>query len=326
MELDLFSIEEKDVSYSVGEKRFGVKYPNAVPKTKLINVLTDFPWKNSGDVNEVPFLRVKEYTLTWGQTITNLQRILSVIGNIYKNGTLDPYLIMYTAKPTDFEYIFPHLIKDGDPLRDIKNSWEVDSNSGGNWLEDWASKLSKTKFGGLVSNAIPGTGFEEIETYKHTTKNDLVINFPLYNTRDVKSAFRNYSLVMLLAFQNLKTRTSFMTFIPPKLYTITNDYHGGIYMPVACISDYNVKSIGTTRVLKEYGNIIIPEAYDVTIKFSELLSQSSNILKGVIDGSRIQVIEDADVSLDNLKKETKDAIKGLSNVFGFSESEEQNDD
>jgi len=81
------------------------------------------------------------------------------------------------------------------------------------------------------------------------------------------------------------------TFIPPKLYTLESNALGGIYWPVAHISDLKIDSIGTTRNISDFSSqaILIPEAYKVTIVFKELLPQSSNIFDGSIGGRKIEV-------------------------------------
>ena len=106
-----------------------------------------------------------------------------------------------------------------------------------------------------------------------------------------------------------------MTYIPPKLYTISNPYNGGIYIPVAIVSNYTVNSIGTTRVLSDHlqdgltnSRIIIPEAYKVSITFRELIPQSSNIMLGAMGGSKISVINNTALS---------DINSGITQMYNF---------
>jgi hypothetical protein len=323
----LFSIIDQTVTWPyIGS----FSWKKAYPAQRIINVLKDFPWKNSGDVDEVPHVFVTEYELTWGQTVTNLQRILKLIGDSRK----DPYYAMYTAAETGFKYVFPHLIKDGDSLRDVSHQWndmaETTTKGITDGLGGFADKLSnvvnplnylpKMLGGGLtgamignapITNVPTGVGAEEVRKYSGTSPLQLTIKFPLYNTIDTYSAYRNFSLVSLLNFQNLKTRTSFMSYIPPKLYKVENTYMGGVYIPVSFISKLDIKSIGTTRVLTEYGpSVLVPEAYDISITFQELISQSSNIYNGVLGGSKVEVVSEAP-SLEQLRESVTQGLEAL---------------
>lgn len=291
--MDLFNIENKEFSLDVFGKNINVKYPVARPKSGIINVLKDFPWKNGGDVDEVPSISVKEYTLSFGQTVTNLQRLIETSQTIIESGNIDPYLIMYTADPTGFNYVFPHLLKGGDTLRSIGNQWDTQAQTVDKLALEGLQALDSI-VGGVVQNMFTGVGYEPVKNYSGTSQQSIKFSFPLYNTIDTKSAYRNYSLVTLLAFQNLKTRTSFLTYIPPKIYTIYNIYNGGVYMPVAQLSNFSVTSIGTSRVLSEYNNTLIPEAYKVEIEFTELVTQSSNIFLGTVDNRRVELINNTD--------------------------------
>jgi hypothetical protein len=288
----------------------------AFPSQGLINVLKDFPWKISGSTEEVPNVLVTEYELSWGQTVTNIQRSMQLIAEEGGKRT-DPYYAMYSGKQTGFKYVFPHLIKDGQSLRKVSHNWshKADTTMSGvtqllGGLADGAAGIlanAGTQFipgiGGMIrgaqdallgpqiaTNVLPGVGAEEVRKYSGTTPLNFTIKFPLYNTIDTASAYKNYSLVTLLTFQNLKTRTSFMSYIPPKLYRVENTYKGGVFIPVSFISNLDIKSIGTTRVLKEYGDVLIPEGYDIEITFQELISQSSNIFEGTMGGNKIEVI------------------------------------
>jgi hypothetical protein len=309
-------------------------YTKAFPKQSIINVLKDFPWKNSGDVDEVPHIFVTEYELTWGQTVTNLQRVMQLLGDSKK----DPYYTMYTGTDTGFKYVFPHLIKNGDTLRNVSHQWNdsaqtmmkgVTEGLGGmadtlanavnplNYLPNiLGGGLQNATLGNaLVTNTPAGVGAEEVKKYTSTSPLTLTINFSLYNTIDTYSAYKNFSLVSLLNFQNLKTRTTFMSYIPPKLYKVENTYIGGVYMPISFISKLEIKSIGTTRVLTEYGPTIqIPEAYNISITFQELISQSSNIYEGVLGGSKVEVISDA----NNVLEKFSETASGVMDFFKSS--------
>jgi len=305
----LYKMVDNKVKLTVLQQSIELKYPQAQPiGNGVINVHNDFFWCNPTlDKAEVPAIYAQEYELTWGQTVTNLQRILEAFQQV-TSGNADPYLTMYNAKETGFFYSFPHLLGNGSPIRQISNTWTTSNDpsifEAGNVLKNILKieKVGKTDTfatGGekILGGVTAGFGFEEAQKYQGTPLKTLTVSFPLYNTIDTKSAFKNYAFCALFAFQNLKTRTSFMTYIPPKMYKISASCNGSTYMPVAIVQDFKVESIGTVRAMWDYwtegktnSSILIPEAYKVTITFQELLPQSSNIMIGAMGGEQVSVI------------------------------------
>jgi hypothetical protein len=159
--------------------------------------------------------------------------------------------------------------------------------------------------GAAIGALTPGFGFEDTKQYSETTPQSVTITFPLYNTLDLESAFKHFSFVNLFTFQNLKTRTSLMTFIPPKIYEVDAFSAGGLYMAVAYVSNFKVDSIGTTRRMSDFSaygpkEILIPEAYRVSITFTDLLSQSSNVFAGTMGGTKIKIADGGEI-IDDLK-------------------------
>jgi hypothetical protein len=89
-----------------------------------------------------------------------------------------------------------------------------------------------------------------------------------------------------------------MSYIPPKIYEVDAYSVGGVYMAAAIVSNFKVDSIGTTRRMTEWAGfgpkeILIPEAYRVSITFTDLLSQSSNVFAGALGGTKIKVTDGA---------------------------------
>lgn len=299
----LYNIVDETVNIKIFDQPLEFTYPKA-RATGPINIKKDFPWCNpAANKSEVPSIYAKEFELSWGQTMTNLQRFVQGSAQIASGKFSDPYLTMYSAKPTGFNYCFPHLLKGGSNLRNIQNSWNnkddfsiPDKVIGAIGGALGVNNMVKTAEN-IISGVLPGGGLEKTEKYQETASQTVTVSFPLYNTTDVKSAFKNYCFCLLFAFQNLKTRTTFMSYIPPKLYTLSNPYGGGIYMPVAVVDNYTVESIGTTRVLKDHMSdgltnapILIPEAYKVTISFREIITPSANILLGAMGGKQVSVM------------------------------------
>jgi len=287
----------------------------------LIDIVNTFKWKNYGSASEVPSILLDEYELSFGTWASNLARLLQTFSDYRKSGNLDPYIPLYNVdnKGTNrFKYNLPYLLGDNAKIRTIQNNWGK--------FEGGIDKLFSGKKGGtadslgqiagfVASGLTPGIGFEEIYEYKNTSLEEITVTFPLYNTGSVNDAYKNYSFVSLLTFQNLKTRTSFLTFIPPKIYTVsTNNCLGGLYWPVAVISRLSIESIGTTRELNEFGGrpILIPEAFKISITLKQLLPNSSNIFAGAIGGSKVDVF----TTPDAIQTFAQDLAINLNNRLG----------
>jgi len=293
-------------------------------------------------------------------TVALMDKFFNFAGNNNFTNDLDPndpYAKIYGAHETGFTYVFPHLINSGASIRGkTTNVWKRNNiasaftdftgavegliETAGSIIDFHSKKDPTTKdkdkekkkinFGGLnktgkfFQNEIVGSGLglEDIVTYSSTNAKTLTISFPLYNTLDEKSAIENFDFVNLFQLQNLKMRTSFLSFIPPKIYTIESPGRGGIYMPAAFVSSFDVQSIGTTRFMhtgsyagnagtlnnSTYGRII-PEAYKVSITFEEIVPESSNIMLGSIGGNKVSVI-------DNTSASSKNAKQGVSVMLG----------
>lgn len=313
----------KSTLYKVVDRPFPVPlFSSAFQSTKklepvgsgLIDVVNTFKWKNYGSASEVPSILLDEYELSYGTWASNLARLLQTYSDYKKNGNLDPYISLYNvdSKGTNrFKYNLPYLLGDNAKIRTIQNDWgkfeggidKMFKGGKGGGFFDTLGQVAGFVAGGLT----PGIGFEEIYEYKNTSLEEITVTFPLYNTGTTSDAYKNYSLINLLTFQNLKTRTSFLTFIPPKIYTVsTNNCLGGLYWPVAVMSRLSIESIGTTRELDEFGGrpILMPEAFKVNISLKQLLPNSSNIFAGAIGGSKVDVFTT-----------TTDAIDTGSNIF-----------
>jgi hypothetical protein len=290
---------------------WGIKSsPYVVLKPKgngVVDVYKEMYWSNLGDKSEVPQIFVIEKELQYGTWATQLGNLLTQANNLLgggsgiNNSSVDTFVQLYAAENTGFYYNFPWLLKNGDSIRAIENTWE--STQGlGDFLTGASPSMGDNVIGKVLGSAVgavigsytPGFGFEDTKQYSATTQQSITISFPLYNTIDLESAFNHFSFVNLFTFQCLKTRTSLMSYIPPKIYEVDANSIGGVYMAAAVVSNFKVDSIGTTRRMSEWSGfgpqeILIPEAYKVTITFTDLLSQSSNVFAGALGGTKVRV-------------------------------------
>lgn len=309
---DLYGSDFTEVDLPLINKNIKVK--TLVPKRPSIDILHDFKWRNNGgdgDVSEVPRIRLTEYVLKYGNLIATINRIYNAFANnigsnsVGDDAGLDPYGLLYAGTKTNFEYIFPNLLGDGGNLKTVDNNWGEDGAGNGSGDSGPSGDIMKfinnavQKVGQFVGALSPGVGGDRPLAFSQSPPNSLEISFPLYNTGDTKDAIRNHAFVTLFHFQNLKTQTTFITYIPPKIYKIEttsesgNRAHGGVYMAAAYVKSFKVDSIGTTRTIRGLSgsaSIQIPEAYRVSIVFQDMLSPSSNLLEATMGGSAIEVI------------------------------------
>jgi hypothetical protein len=278
-----------------------------------INVYGDFDWKNRSDVEEVPVVILREKTLAMGglaRTLVNTYKFGEKAAGAYQAGGLaglaaeisDPYANMYVTENTtdNFIYHLPWLLNNGSNLRRISNSWKDEtgkplSSSGNAGSNSTAGDVLGT-LGGIIAGAVsPGFGVEKIQSFDQTANMSLNITFPLYNTVSVESTFRNYCFVNLFSYQNLKNRTSLISYVPPCVYEVESYGGGGVYMPMACVENLSIENIGTVRLMKEFTEyvgdtpLLIPEAYMISITLKEMIPQSANIFAATMGGKKVKV-------------------------------------
>lgn len=316
----LFTVENKSISTQIGSSIDNIQiFKRTVLKPvngNAINVHGDFDWKNRSDVDEVPVIVLRERTLAMGglaRTLANIYKFGKEVSDAGQSGGIaaalaaasDPYANMYITETEsdvdNFTYRLPWLLNDGSNLRRVSNSWKDEtgkplSSSGesGTGASSTAGMLGT--LAGLAAGAVsPGYGVEKIQSFDTTANMSLNITFPLYNTVSVESAFRNYCFVTLFTYQNLKNRTSLISYVPPCVYQVESEGGGGVHMPLACVESLSIENMGTVRQIKEFSryvgdtSLLIPEAYKVSITLKELIPQSANIFIATMGGEKVKV-------------------------------------
>lgn len=302
-----FRTVEKQFSFF--DRKLAKSYIKAVPNggKQVLNICDDFDWKNTGSTDEVPKIFASERELIYGSYTTSILSLFQQTGNFLnglagdsKGGT-DIYPQLYSSELTGFNYIFPHLLTTGNNIYNVNNSWTANTSSPQTFINSLAdgkdsnNPITEAAFSFAAGAVTPGFGFDDVYSFSSTANRTLNVSFPLYNTLSLDSAYNNYCFVNLFTFQNLKTRTSLATYIPPKIYQLHyGNTQGGFYSPICVVTNLQIDSIGTTRKMTEFKSdgipeILIPEAYKVNITFMELIQNSSNIFAGGIGGDKIEV-------------------------------------
>jgi len=296
MAAKFFTVEPKTIQ--IGSSGPSFKWPLVKPtEGGYIDVKNNFQWKNkiTADVAEVPSLLLTEFFLPKGKWLQNLSRIFNSLSNA--TGETDPYGMMYEGIPTGFTYNLPYIIKPNSTITgNITNNWqEVNAFSPIEWINTQIETVEK-----YAELTTTGFGYEKISNFSGTNKRRITVTFPLYNTVSLEKTKDNFWFVFLFGLQNLKIRTTYLTYIPPKIYTVESATEtGSIYMPVAQVQSYSVTSIGSTRAVDinvgyedtaKYA--LVPEAYKVSITLEELVSNSANIMLGSVSSKdKVSIIQ-----------------------------------
>jgi hypothetical protein len=214
---------------------------------------------------------------------------------------------IYFTTPTGFNYRLPIY---SSPSTNT-GEWGGATDVGGPIIKtlieagtDIVDNISNT-----VNFAQPGVYIEKPKYFQDVKGREESITFPLVNTvrRGTHSPIQqNYELLWLLAFQNKPYKTSFARTPPPKIYTVS--VPGQFSMPYAYISSMEVKFMGTVRQATVFvpsgsGEGVIgskkittpvPEAYQVTLKFTSLIGDYGNAMisdafSTAITGERVTV-------------------------------------
>lgn len=128
----------------------------------------------------------------------------------------------------------------------------------------------------------PYSGTEQPMYYGSTPRGEFIISFPLYNILSKEDVKKNWEFIQKIAYWSAKDRTSFFAYKSPYVFKVSDpsDASNFYTRPLSYISKLDVKNIGTLRVVDIDGKkYTVPEAYVVTIAFTEMIPMSKNLLE-----------------------------------------------
>jgi len=210
---------------------------------------------------------------------------------------------LYVTEDTGFKYSLPYF--DNPPV--VTNNWGSPSSHQGvaNQIINAGMQIVE-EVSAIANIAQPGVYIQKSKHFMFADQGpSITVKFPLFNTvkRGNELPYQlNYELLWLLTYQNKPYKTSFARSIPPKIYNAT--IPGMVNMPFAYISNLTVDFIGTVRnkevSIADIGTITvpIPDAYDVTIQITSLLSDYANLMIGTGFGVNINHVKNK-VTLSN---------------------------
>lgn len=195
---------------------------------------------------------------SWGDTFTN-----GVGGGLGQG--VDQMAQAYLGTLAQLKGLIPsgEAISEAGAILTSKNTSNTDKLAGA------ASALSQ--------GSSPGSYIETPKFYDYGSAKEgsLNVRFVLSNT--LNSDFdKNYQLIKKLIEINKPKRNDAISVDPPRIYRVK--LYGYRYMPWAYVNTLNIEMIGTKRMIN---NVIIPEAYDITIGFEPLTIEVSNFMQEV---------------------------------------------
>lgn len=194
----------------------------------------------------------------------------------------DKYAYLYIRKETGTVYKFPYF---DNSFFSFSNSFEETYNSGNGILDKIASVMGDVtkEIQDVASMGIaltePGMYVQRPKFYDFKSSGISVdVEFYLYNTLTEDSYRKNLELLTKLIIQNTPHRHNRILVDPPCIYELTVPGRG--FYPYAYISELRIDHAGTKRMLKNSNgkDTIVPDAYQVKIKFESLVSEVNNFI------------------------------------------------
>lgn len=207
---------------------------------------------------------------------------------------LKPYKGLYFTEPTGWIFYLPFF---SNSYQSTANAWNDNSGDSGSGhvLRGMADLVAAGSefLGDLESTGTGnyGTYQERSKFFQYTKDGDsLTVSFPLINAGSASydDVLRNWQFVYLLLYNNRPERINRNLLTPPPIYEA--EIPGVRYMPLSYISNIGVEYKGSRRTMKinipsSSGNntfaTIIPEAFQITITLTSLVSESKNFMYAV---------------------------------------------
>lgn len=201
---------------------------------------------------------------------------------------MKPYYNLYGAQETGFNYKLPYL---EDYWINVSNNW------GG---ESIVTTTVKSIVESPMKELLPGFAYEGVKQYNFSENTPTIdVGFTLDNTQRqggleiltpniFNSWQRNWEFVFLFTYQNMPNRRTNFLVVPPAIYEL--NIPGLLYYPFVFVESIEIQSKGVRqskivsyKLINEQGEqnkttkTLIPELFDIKIRFKSLLSQSQNL-------------------------------------------------
>lgn len=214
----------------------------------------------------------------------NVDDITKLVGSVESETGTSVFGDLYIGNSTSKHYKLPFL---SEELYSAANEWSDASDA-----DNVVANMIKTGFKDITeafnapSKVFSTSSFTEtVKMYKPSAEgNKIKLKFTLYNTKDVVSLQNHYDFVVHFTKVNKHIRTNRTNLLPPVYYTM--NIPGIRYSPACYVSSLVIRNEGKTRILN---NRIIPDAYNIDIELTDLVSDCANLI-GNLDSSQIQKV------------------------------------
>lgn len=191
----------------------------------------------------------------WGDTFTN-----GVGGGLGQG--LDTMTQSYLGTAAQLKGLLPS----SESLGEAKDILFDKNKSAVEKLTDMGSKLSQ--------GSSPGSYIETPKFYDYASAKEGSLNVKFVLSNTLNSDFdKNYQFVRKLIEINKPKRNDAISVDPPRIYRVK--LYGYRFMPWAYVNNLNIEMVGTKRMVN---NVIMPEAYDISIGFEPLTIEVSNFM------------------------------------------------
>lgn len=277
------------------------------------DVYRNYRWgvtsKSQPYLDEIPIVILTEFQPNSSEYLQEIAYSLRVLGGVKdsldKDVKTNPYLKMYSGVATGNVFQLPFF---STYNHQVNSSWTEPSEKGA--MAKGRDILSKYGGGMFQRGSI-----EKRKVWAGSNSSAYAFTFTLYNTQDQNDIVQNIKFIRTLTNNALPSRTSYATILPPCIYTL--EIPGVRYAPAVSLDGVNIENLGQVNRKKvtlpnSMGETVtmdmnIPDAYEVTISVSELLTESRELYSDTFNaGSRISIInaEDADdgnnINISNL--------------------------
>lgn len=247
-------------------------------------------------IDEVPVIQLIEYQSNAGPILEdvqyNIEVLKSSVQQVISTNKPNPYLQMYNGVFTGNVYRLPFF---STYNHNISHNWATVEDKGViDKVKDWAETGASIFQRGSI---------EKRRVWEGSSPANYSFEFILYNTFDQTDIPKNFQFLRSLQYNNLPSRTSFATMLPPCFYKL--EIPGVRYAPVAVLNGISIDNIGQVNRKKmsipnadnelEEIWVNIPDAYHVTISVSELHVESREIYNSTFTNkmsSKVNVMTD----------------------------------
>lgn len=127
------------------------------------------------------------------------------------------------------------------------------------------------------------------QVWDNTSPRTISFSFYLFNTYSVGDVKQNWELIHLLRYQNIMNKLTMVNAIPPVFYEVT--IPGVHYSLASYISNLKIENVGSSHCFMSSDvslpgvQVLIPDAFKVTITLTDFLKPSQNMIQELLTGN-----------------------------------------